>query len=257
MIKLIASDIDGTLLQNGARKIPDEIFTHIHRLREKGILFCPASGRQYGSLLGLFAPIAQESYFICENGAVVFGPGSPGSLLAKTVMERDPALALANEIEATPECSVLMSGANLSYICSRDPSLEYVIRYFVGNNLLILNRPEDIPEDIVKVSSYCRQGAPAVAEEMLPRWGGRFSGAVAGRDWLDFNAASKATGIREMCRILSISPDEVMAFGDNYNDLSMLQCVGHPYLMANGPEELRRSCPFPTCDTVAQVLETL
>ena len=257
MIKLIASDIDGTLLQNGAPRIPDEIFTHIRRLREKGILFCPASGRQYGSLLGLFAPIAEESYFICENGAVVFGPGNPGSLLAKTVMDRDPALELANEIEAVPGCSVLMSGANMSYICSRDPSLEYVIRYFVGNNLVILDRPEDIPEDIVKVSAYCRQGSSLVAEEMLPRWGQRFIGAVAGKDWLDFNAATKGTGIQEMCRILAISPEEVMAFGDNYNDLSMLRSVGHPYLMANAAEELRRSNPFPTCATVAEVLARL
>ena len=39
MIRLIASDIDGTLLQNGATEIPPEIFDHIHRLEKKGILF--------------------------------------------------------------------------------------------------------------------------------------------------------------------------------------------------------------------------
>ena len=46
MIRLIASDIDGTLLHNGAAEIDPVIFEEIHRLKQKGILFCPASGRQ-------------------------------------------------------------------------------------------------------------------------------------------------------------------------------------------------------------------
>ena len=80
-IRLIASDIDGTLLQNGAMEIPGEIFEQIHRLERRGILFCPASGRQYKSLRQLFAPVADKVPFLCENGAVVYGPGSPGPLL--------------------------------------------------------------------------------------------------------------------------------------------------------------------------------
>ncbi|MEM5781397.1 MAG: HAD-IIB family hydrolase, partial [Lawsonibacter sp.] len=77
MIRLIASDIDGTLLQNGATEIAPAIFREIDRLRTKGILFCPASGRQYHSLRRLFAPVADELAYVCENGAVVFGPGNP------------------------------------------------------------------------------------------------------------------------------------------------------------------------------------
>ena len=58
MIRLVVSDIDGTLLLNGAAEIDPEIFRQIARLREKGIAFCPASGRQYTSLRKLFAPAA-------------------------------------------------------------------------------------------------------------------------------------------------------------------------------------------------------
>ena len=78
MIRLIASDIDGTLLLNGATEIPQEIFYQIDRLERKGILFCPASGRQYSSLRKLFAPVADRVPFLCENGAVVYGPGKIG-----------------------------------------------------------------------------------------------------------------------------------------------------------------------------------
>ena len=67
-IKLICSDIDGTLLQYGKKELEDEIFEQIRELHRRGILFCPASGRQYTSLRKLFAPVADCCVFLCENG---------------------------------------------------------------------------------------------------------------------------------------------------------------------------------------------
>ena len=175
MIRLIASDIDGTLLHNGAAEIDPVIFEEIHRLKQRGILFCPASGRQYHSLRRLFAPAADELTYLCENGAVLFGPGNPGRLLGKTVMERERALALAHQIMDIPECEVLISGVNTSYLCPKKGDVVDHIRYFVGNNLAILPTVEDMPEDIVKVSAYCPQGAVEVQPVLGPRVGGRIS----------------------------------------------------------------------------------
>ena len=76
MIRLIASDIDGTLLQNGAAEIPPEIFDHIRRLEKKGVLFCPASGRQYTSLRRLFAPVADRVPFL-RDGPAAGGEAGP------------------------------------------------------------------------------------------------------------------------------------------------------------------------------------
>ena len=81
MIRLVASDIDGTLLQGGSTEIDPAVFEQIRRLSDMGVLFCPASGRQYSSLQKLFAPVAGQLNCICENGAVVFGTGSPLSLI--------------------------------------------------------------------------------------------------------------------------------------------------------------------------------
>ena len=69
-IKLICSDIDGTLLQYGKKELESEIFEQIRELHRRGILFCPASGRQYTSLCKLFAPVADCCVFLCENGGV-------------------------------------------------------------------------------------------------------------------------------------------------------------------------------------------
>lgn len=66
MIKFIATDLDGTLL-DGEGALPSEIFPLVARLSECGILFAPASGRQYANLKKLFFPVWEKLLFICEN----------------------------------------------------------------------------------------------------------------------------------------------------------------------------------------------
>lgn len=255
MIQLVASDIDGTLLPYGAQAIPEEIFEEIHRLKSKGILFCPASGRQYTSLRRLFASVADEVPFLCENGAAVYGPGSPGPVLGKTVMERDSAISLCREIMTTPGLEVLISGEDMSYLCPKGGDILPLMQS-KGNNITVLPCPEDVPEDFIKVSAYCPDGTTRAQALLSPRWGGVFHAAVAGAEWLDFTLADKGMGLTQLCTALGIGLNEVMAFGDNYNDVPMLSIVGHPRLMENAVEELKGIFPV-RCRRVAETLQTL
>ncbi len=253
-IKLIASDIDGTLLLNHAKEIPEEVFSQIRRLKEKGILFCPASGRQYHSLSHLFAPIAEDCIFLCENGAIIYR--GDGTILSKSVMPRHLCEELAEEIMASEGCDAMLSGANMVYVCSRDEQLIRDLGYFVGDNMTIVDRPQDVPEDIIKVSAYCRQGAAVYEQQVSKKWKETFSAAIAGVPWLDFTLSSKGLGLAELCKVLSIDSADVMAFGDNFNDCSMLDFAGHPYLMASGNPALLSRYPN-HCTTVADILKTL
>jgi len=253
-VKLIASDIDGTLLLNHAKEIPEEIFREVRRLKEKGILFCPASGRQYNSLKNLFAPIAEDCIFVCDNGAVVYR--GDGVILSKTAMPRALCEELAEEIEAADGCDPVFSGANMIYVCSREEHLMRDLTYFVGDNYTVVDRPQDIPEDIVKVCAYCRQGAAVYEQQVSQRWKETFNVAVAGVPWLDFTCASKGLGLANLCKVLSVDSADVMAFGDNFNDCSMLDFAGQPYLMASGNSALLSRYPN-HCTTVAEVLKTL
>ena len=71
MIKLIASDVDGTLLPEGTADLNPELYDVILKLKEKGIVFAAASGRQANSVKTVFAPVEQEMYFITNNGGYV------------------------------------------------------------------------------------------------------------------------------------------------------------------------------------------
>ena len=240
MIKLIASDIDGTLLQNGETEISPRFFLAAERLMEQGVAVCAASGRQYKSLLHLFAPLVDRMYFLCENGAVVYGAGQVPKLLSKTVIDRALSLELCRDILEIPGCELLISGANMSYLCPKTESYLDHIRYFVGNNVTVLHSPQEMPEDFVKISAYYLPGAEQVEPMLVPKWGERLGAAIAGKFWLDFTLADKATGIRALYDALNVTAEETMAFGDNYNDVPMLDAVGHPYIMASAAEPLRQ-----------------
>ena len=68
MIRLIATDLDGTLLERDG-SLPEDTFDVVRMLNEQGIRFAASSGRQYGNLVRLFAPVADRMAFVCENGA--------------------------------------------------------------------------------------------------------------------------------------------------------------------------------------------
>lgn len=256
MIKLIASDIDGTLIPYGQRELPRELFPLIRRLNQAGILFCPASGRPYRALRQNFAPVADQLCFLCENGGVVFGPGDEETapVYSKTPFPRDVVLALSRDITGVSGCRTLISGERCGYVFGEDDAnLAKELEKAVGGCFRPLAAPEDLREDIVKISAYCPNGPEKPMEALGPKWS-EWKMAVAGPVWLDFGVADKGTGIRGLCKALGIGLEEVAAFGDNWNDLAMLQAVGHPYLMDTAVPELREQFPR-QCSDVCTVLE--
>lgn len=254
MIRLAASDIDGTLLRYGEREIPEGIWKQIARLKEKGILFAAASGRQYQSMRQLFAPVADDIIYLCENGAIVY---KDDAVLAKFPMPRQEALALIDQIQGMDDCEVLISGANTSYLMPKHEDYLNHIRYFVGNHVTIIEDAAAIPEDILKVSAYCRSGAAKYDKPLGDLWRDRFHAAVAGEKWLDMTLSDKGKGMEALCRALEIAPDGVIAFGDNFNDLPMLRMVGQPYIVQGSPLERAGGYGMKVTETVEEVLAKL
>jgi len=235
-IRMVCSDLDGTLLQYGKKTIEGEIFEEIRALSERGILFCPASGRQYASLRRLFAPVAEQCAFLCENGAVLY---HGGQCLAKTPMPRGLAEKIAWDFwtRSDGQGEVMLSGQNTSYLMERGLGMLERVQFF-GNNYQIIEDPAQIPEEIVKVSAYLHDGVGGYVDRFVPRWA-EANCAVAGPFWIDTTLANKGTGVQALCRAFGIEPGQVMAFGDNYNDVPMLDMVGVPYIMETAAAALK------------------
>lgn len=236
MVKLIACDIDGTLLSGYGSEVAPAVFEQIRRLTGLGVYFCPTSGRQLTSQRRVFAPVAGDLTYVCENGAVIFAPD--GSVLSKTEMERGAALELCRDILDIPGCEIQISGEDRSYLCPRSGEIVRLMRDTVGNNVTILSSPEEVPEPIVKIAAYYTAGSDKIEPLLAPKWSGRFRTAISGAEWLDFNSTDKGGGLRRVCAILGVPLSETIAFGDSFNDASMLSAAGTGYIKETAAPEL-------------------
>ena len=255
MKKLIACDVDGTLIPEGERWVSPEVLKEARRLTDEGWIFAFASGRQLANLRALAKDLTERFYYITQNGAAVYSCGSEPELIDKTPLGQEKALKLAHEVLAVEEYDLEMSGSNMSYLGPKTDAFRRYMRGYVNMNITEVPAPEAVPEDFVKMSVFCPDSAKAYAQ-LQPKWGQQYQIAIAGEIWVDITVADKGSGIRALCRHLDIPLENVVAFGDNYNDVPILDIVGTPYIMGSAPDELLRRYPN-VCYDVAETLKTL
>lgn len=260
MIKLIASDIDGTLLKEGTDRINPRYYEVIQKLKEQGILFAAASGRTYASIERLFAPIANDIIFIAENGSNVI---CRGYQMDSTLLNRRDAEDLAAYIRGRKGCCLTASTVGPIYVESRDEGFLDLMVNGYHNDIRIVD--DVLKEDIkiIKMSIYKEEGVRDIAEEVISLWKDRFRVAVAGEPWIDFMdwQADKGHALRKIQTTMNIQEEETMVFGDNFNDLGMLKAAKESYAVASAHPDVKKAARHiaPPCeeDGVLQVLETL
>ena len=253
-IKLIAADMDGTLLDS-AKQLPEGLFPLIRALRARGVRFAPASGRQYYTLYEQFGAIAEELLYISENGAMVCDGSEIISFEAMPVEE---------VCRAVETVRVLPGVYTIVYEDEDDPA-------FLRNMKMYCARHRGVPdllefvrhEPVCKVALFCEGRAEQVLLPAFASFAGTSQVALSGADWVDLMrpGMSKGQAIGALCARLGITPDECMAFGDYLNDLELLQAVGEPYAMANAHEALKKVakhiCPSNDEDGVCRTLRAV
>lgn len=239
MIKFIASDLDGTILLNGAQKVDDSLLITIEKLLDKGYIFAPASGRQHTSLMRLFEPVSDRLMYICENGALV---SYQGKTLAKTVMERELALEIIEDVYAQENCEVLVSGEHTAYIKPKTEQYKKRMTEVVNYHTTFVSSFDEIDEDILKIAVCDLSGIVNSKDYLINKWSDKAAAVVSGELYLDFMAkdVSKGKAMRQIQQKMGFAPDECMAFGDNYNDLTMLDAVTYSYVMEKAVDDVKK-----------------
>lgn len=256
MIKLVASDLDGTLLLNGAQKLQKETCGLIHRLKEeKGIVFVSASGRQYDNQQRLFAPVADEIAYICENGCLSF---YQEEMLHLELMDRNLGQKIMRDIISRPGEEILLSGIHTSYLMPKDPSYVVHMRDVVRNNVTVVPDIFATEEAYFKISVYAPEGIAAHASYWEQTYGKQVHVVTSGNAWLDMMPlhVNKRTGLEHILNRLGIAPDECVAFGDNFNDMEMLDYVGMPVTMDTAVRGVYETSEYHT-DTVEYGLQKI
>lgn len=256
MIKLVASDLDGTLLLKGAQSLPEEIFPLIRQLKELGILFVAASGRQYANMKKMFVPVEKDVAFICENGGLaVYNE----RVLHQGVFDLGLVREIMESIYAKEGAEFTCSTKDFYYLRPKTEHFRNLMQNVVKNNCREIESFEEVTEPCMKIAVYERDG---VQEETIHYWnecfGDRCTVVTSGNAWVDFIPfeTNKAKGVQIYQKILGIKPEECIVFGDEYNDISMLRSVPYSFAMAHAKEGVKQAAAYET-DRVETILKKL
>lgn len=257
MIKLIVTDMDGTLLgENGM--FPPYFMSVFEELERRNILFCVASGRQYSSLLQFFEPIKEKIGFIAENGAFT---------LLKNDVLNEISISSYHIHKIIDTCSkishlgVALCGKKSAYLSTSDPYIEEQVKIHY-NQVEMVKNLSDIDDIIFKITICDRLGARFHSlPKLLPFANEGLRVALSGTNWIDINniSANKGIAIGIIQEKLGISKEETMVFGDFLNDLEMMRMAHFSYAMKNAQPEVKAEANFETDEDNTQfgVLKTI
>ncbi len=238
-IKLIAADLDGTLLDSQKRLSPG--FPDLLRdLRMRGIRFAPASGRQYYNILALFGD--ENMTYIAENGAMVF---ENGRCLFADTLPRELQRQTIEMVRALPDAYVILAGEQSAW-CEADEPVFYRNAEMYYARLTRVHDLMQVEDRICKIAVFQYQNAENSCLPALKVLSEQAQVVLSGADWVDLMnpGVNKGGAIRRLYKELGISPNECMAFGDYLNDCEMLQSVTHSFAMANAHPEIKAICRY-------------
>lgn len=246
MIRLIATDVDGTLVKDGAGSINPEYYEVISRLCDKGITFCIASGRQFASVQKLFAPVADKLFYIAEGGAILRDSKQVHHL---ETIPLELISEFLDDCRSCPDTDHLAATPDLTYSENGETTLMYrMLKDSYGFDMKNLESLNQAPlEQVVKISIFHETNAEQICSQtLIPKWKDKLQLVCSGNQWIDTlsSKTSKGNALNRLQKQLGISPEETMVFGDNMNDISMLKQAKYSYAVANAREELKKEAAF-------------
>lgn len=255
MIKLIASDLDGTLLRDGAQELTPRAVRLIHELTRKGVHFVAASGRQYDSERHIFDEIKDEISYISDNGSLCV---HKGKVVSCGAIPDDLSLRIIDEIRKTPDYELLISRAEACYIEEGNPNFINHMKNVMNFNIRTLKDIRDIELPIMKIA-VANVGSDSNMEylkHLKKMFGQEIKVVTSGTIWIDFitPGCSKGTALKTMLELLDVNPEECMVFGDEYNDVEMLELSPNSYAMSDAAPGIAEHAAHVT-DSVEDVLE--
>ena len=261
-IKLIATDVDGTLVKESSRNVYPELIEVIRALIDRGIHFTVASGRQYGSISKMFAEVDRDLFYIAENGAHIL---QNNETIGLTKMNRaDIEGIMADLRQFYPECHVVASAPEGSFLESKDENFIRMIREQYRNEVILVDDILKADAEYVKLALYQKGSVKEKGEKILiPKWEKKVKACMAGEEWVDFMDASvdKGNALKSLQERLGVTPEETMVFGDNHNDIGMIKAAVESYAVETAVEEVKKAakyiCPAYTEKGVWQVLSKL
>ncbi len=249
-IRLLVTDLDGTLL-NSDHVVSPFTAQAIREAMARGVLFTIATGKTFPSTVALIREFGIHIPLICANGTQVFSPG--GDLLYEDPIPLDYALEavrLAMNEGFTPVVYVKM-GLLVPYW---DANVEEVVAHHepvpeIAPDLVAALKTEQFKPYKIILMKQDPEAVNRLHQRLMPMFEGRAqairSGLASVMEVVPLGA-TKGMALKFILDHLGIAPEEAMCFGDNCNDLDMIQMAGIGVSMGHAPEEVRLGADYVT-----------
>ena len=249
MIRLVALDIDGTLLDSEGR-IPDANRDAISRALDAGVEVALATGRRYDFARPIFESLPGPLTLILSNGAIV--KTREGQTLMRSLLPRAVARSVLAQVpEHRPSAAVVFDRVREGQVVFEAIDWDHPrhARFFAVNRPFLSEiRPLEqcLTEDPIQVMFSGGCGDMRRLFDRLQLVADEFSVALTEYQHRDFSmvdvvtaGCSKGSALRAWSEQRGLARSEVMAMGDNLNDLQMLEFAGTAVLMGNALPDLK------------------
>ena len=261
MIRLVATDLDGTLLQPDST-VSLRTLAVIDAVDALGVQVVFVTGRPLRWMESLWRHVGDHGLAICSNGGVLYDVPGRSVIEAKTI-PRDVGLSVAERVRAAVPGSHFAlektTGFGREDTFPVPPRADETDRPEVGPLEAIFD------DDVVKLLALHQVHTPLDYWQRVER----AVGTAVTTTWSSTNAlvemsgadVTKASTLAQLCQDRGIASEEVLAFGDMPNDIALLRWAGTSYAMENAHPQARAAAdhlaPRNDEDGVAQVLERL
>lgn len=260
MIKMIATDMDGTLLNSKKQLTPTSIRV-ISAIKNMGIHFVVASGRQYYNIYNVFKQHALDKgvSFLAENGTIVF---DKCKLIFADELDDNLVKSAVELTRKTSNVYPVLCGVNSAYIENDDPKIISEITKYFDRCKLLPNILECLQHDtITKITLLnTTKNAETYVYPIFKRFENHTQVLVSGLEWVDLIniGVNKGSSVEMIGNLYNSSFEQRMAFGDYLNDVDLLKACKYSFAVENAHENLKKIaykiCPSNDQDGVAKTL---
>ena len=246
-IKLIATDMDGTLLDPKGQVDLPRLEKILDQLEERGIRFVIATGNEIHRVKQLLGHLTERVVLIVANGARIF----EGNQLLQAQTWDDGMVNRALEFFKGRECQdqFVVTSMNGGFV--KEGTVFTELENFMTPEMIELfyqrmNFVEELESHlfggVLKMSLVVgEERSDAVLEEINQLFNGHVQAVSSGYGCIDIlqSGIHKAWGLQELLKRWEIKAEEIMAFGDSENDVEMLQLAGIAYAMENADDKAK------------------
>ncbi|WP_299669320.1 HAD family hydrolase [uncultured Polaribacter sp.] len=244
-VKLVVSDMDGTLL-NSKGEVSDHFFELFKKLQQQNIHFCAASGRQYNSIVDKLASIKDAIYVIAENGGIA---KKNDTILLSNSLESQKIIDIIPILRKIKGANIVLCSQDAAFIESSDATFinlfqEYYYSFQNVDDLIEIAKTTTI----LKIAVYHFNSSEAFVYPKIKHLEKHYLLKVSGQNWLDISdeKANKGNALREVQKILNVTKEQTMVFGDYHNDIEMLQEADFSFAMGNAHKDIKELANYAT-----------